>query len=69
MPNPIIRIHDSETNEVIDREMTDEEFAELKARKAALIAKEQEEAAKAAARIELLSKLGLTEDEAKLLLS
>jgi len=26
MPNPMIRIHNTETNEVIDREMTDEEF-------------------------------------------
>lgn len=25
MPNPMIRIHDIETGEVIDREMTDEE--------------------------------------------
>ncbi len=27
MTNPMIRIHDITTNEVIDREMTDEEFA------------------------------------------
>ena len=29
MPNPIIRIHNTETNEVIDREMTDAEYAEF----------------------------------------
>ena len=29
MPNPIIRIHNATTNEVIDREMTDEEYAEF----------------------------------------
>ena len=28
MPNPMIRIHNLETDEVIDREMTDAEFAE-----------------------------------------
>ena len=28
MPNPIIRIYDAITDEVIDREMTDAEFAE-----------------------------------------
>jgi hypothetical protein len=27
MPNPIIRIHNSETDEIIDREMTDKEVA------------------------------------------
>jgi hypothetical protein len=27
MTNPMIRIHDISTNEIIDREMTDEEFA------------------------------------------
>jgi len=26
MPNPLIRIHNSETNEVVDREMTDQEY-------------------------------------------
>lgn len=31
MPKPIIRIHDIETNEIIDREMTDLEIAELEA--------------------------------------
>ena len=28
MSNPMIRIHNSETDEVIDREMTDAEYAE-----------------------------------------
>ena len=27
MANPMIRIHNTETDEIIDREMTDEEFA------------------------------------------
>jgi hypothetical protein len=29
MSNPIIRIHNIETDEVIDREMTDAEYAEF----------------------------------------
>ena len=28
MTNPIIRIHNAQTNEVIDREMSDQEYAE-----------------------------------------
>ena len=28
MPNPMIRIHDLATGEIIDREMTDAEYAE-----------------------------------------
>jgi hypothetical protein len=28
MPKPMIRIHDLETNEITDREMTKEEFAQ-----------------------------------------
>jgi hypothetical protein len=31
MTRPIIRIHNIETNEVIDREMTDDEFAQYEA--------------------------------------
>ena len=31
MPNPIVKIHNIETGEVIEREMTDLEFADWKA--------------------------------------
>jgi len=69
MPNPTIRIHNVETNEVIDREMTDAELAAYEADQAAMeadqIAKSQAKDNKAA----LLEKLGITADEAKLLLS
>ena len=69
MTNPIIRIHDLETNQVIDREMNAEELAAWEANQ---IAEEERKAAyaeKAANRAALLVKLGITEDEAKLLLS
>jgi hypothetical protein len=69
MTKPMIRIHDIETNEVIDREMTDAEFedyqelqAKTEADKAALVKAEADKAA-------LLIKLGITAEEAKLLLS
>lgn len=65
---PMVRIHDLETNEVIDREMNDAEFAqyEADAAKQATIdaAKAKAEADKAA----LLARLGLTEEELKTIL-
>ena len=64
----MVRIHDLSTNEVIDREMTDEEFAVYEAEQAEQLAKQAEAEAKAQAKADLLAKLGITEDEAKLLL-
>jgi phosphopantetheinyl transferase (holo-ACP synthase) len=69
MPNPIIRIHNSETNEVIDREMTAEEFEAYKLDKIAVAELAKEKEAKEAAKTALLVKLGITADEAALLLS
>jgi hypothetical protein len=43
MANPEIRIHDLETNEIIDRPMTDEEFAEWQAQEAEWLAKREAE--------------------------
>jgi hypothetical protein len=68
MTKPTIRIHNTETNEVIDREMTDEEFAEYEADQAAQAAAKAAVEAKATARAALLSQLGITEEQAKLLL-
>jgi hypothetical protein len=64
----IIRIHDIETDEVIDREMNDAEFAQYEADKAAELVKQAEADAKAAEKQALLDRLGITADEAKLLL-
>jgi hypothetical protein len=69
MKKPMIRIHDVETNEIIDREMTDAEFEIYEAGLAADAAAKIEAAAKATAKAELLTRLGITADEAKLLLS
>jgi hypothetical protein len=66
---PTIRIHNTETNEVIDREMTDDEFSAYKLQQVKdvefLKIIEQDANKKAA----VLLKLGITADEAKLLLS
>jgi len=67
MTNPTIRIHNTETNEIIDREMNDEEFAQYEALKVADAAKQAEVEAKAAARQAILDRLGLTAEEAALL--
>ena len=69
MTRPIIRIHNSETNEVIDREMTVAEFNIYEAQKAAELTRQAEAEAKEAAKAALLSKLGITAEEATLLLS
>ena len=65
---PMIRIHNIETDEIIDREMNDAEFAQYEADKIATLERKAEAEAKAAQRQAILDRLGLTADEAKLLL-
>ena len=65
---PTVRIHDLSTNEVIDREMNDSEFAQYEADQAAQIAAQAEAEAKATAKTALLERLGITAEEAQLLL-
>jgi hypothetical protein len=65
---PTVRIHDLATNEIIDREMNDVEFAEHQANQEAQAALKVEAETKEAARQAILDRLGLTADEAKLLL-
>lgn len=69
MTRPIIRIHNIETNEIIDREMNDSEFAEYQVDLEVQVAQAAEAEAKAAAKAALLEQLGITEEQAKLLLS
>jgi hypothetical protein len=68
MTKPTIRIHDLSTGEVIDREMNDAEFTAYEADQAAQATAKAEAEAKAATRQALLTRLGITEDEAKILL-
>ena len=65
----MVRIHNIETDEVIDREMNDAEFAQYEADQAAQAAQAEAEAAKAAEKAALLDRLGISAEEAKLLLS
>ena len=69
MSKPLIRIHNTETDEVIDREMSNAEFTQYEADQAAQAAKQAEAEAKATAKAALLAQLGITEEQAKLLLS
>jgi hypothetical protein len=69
MTQPTIREHNLETDEIIDREMTEAELEQWEAAKTAEIAKQQADAQKAAEKSALLEKLGITADEAALLLS
>jgi len=65
----MVRIHNVETDEVIDREMNDAEFAQYQADKAAQATAQAEAEAKATQKAALLAQLGITEEQAKLLLS
>jgi hypothetical protein len=74
MSNPIIRIHDLSTNEIIDREMTDEEVEQANyvppklAKERADEAKVYAEKAQAKATAEgKLAALGLTTDDLRAL--
>jgi hypothetical protein len=68
MTKPMIRIHNIETDEIIDREMNDQEFAAYEANQAAQATAQAEAATKAAQRQALLTRLGITEEEARILL-
>lgn len=63
-----IKIHNVETGEVIEREMNADELAQREADKAQSEAEAAAKAEAEAARAELLARLGITADEAKLLL-
>ena len=66
---PIIKIHNVETGEIIEREMNAEELAQWEADQAKAKTEAEAKAEAAAAKVALLEKLGITEEEAKLLLS
>ena len=68
MTKPMVRIHNIETDEVIDREMNDEEFKTYQEQKVESVSIKNEEEAKATAKAALLDKLGISADEAALLL-
>lgn len=65
---PLITIHNVETNQIIEREMNSEEYEVYLADLAQYEKEQAEAAAKAEQRAALLGRLGITEEEAKLLL-
>ena len=65
----LILEHNCTTNEVIEREATDEEIAQKDIDEAWSAQLELDAMAKSLAKSALLEKLGITEDESKLLLS
>lgn len=68
MANPTIKIHNLETDEIIEREMNAEEMKQAEADKAKDDAIKNKELQSAIDKSALLAKLGITADEAKLLL-
>ena len=64
----MIRIHNQETDEVIDREMNDAEYAQHLENLEAIKEAKAEAKAKEAAKAAILDRIGLTADELKLLL-
>ena len=65
---PTVRIHNIETNEIIDREMNDAEFAKYQADQAAHLVAQTEAEAKETAKAAILDRIGLTADELKTIL-
>jgi hypothetical protein len=64
-----IRVHDLSTNEIIDRDMNADEIKAAKVLSAESIAAMETAKTKAAAKAALLTRLGITADEAALLLA
>jgi len=69
MTRPIVNVFDENKNERINREMNDEELAQWKIDVSANETRLAAEAQAATDKAALLAKLGITADEAKLLLS
>ncbi len=69
MTKPIIKIHNAETGEEIEREMNAAEFAQYKIDQELSLSLKQKETEKAAAKAALLERIGISADEAALLLS
>ena len=65
----MVRIHNVETGEIVDRKMTDAEFTKYQAEQEDHKSKQAQQDAKAQAKAALLERLGITADEAALLLS
>ncbi len=68
MSRPIVKLINVQTGEEIEREMNDEELTQYESDKIAAEQRKLNEQAQAAAKAALLERLGISEQEAKLLL-
>ena len=68
MSRPQIRIHNVETNQVIDREMTEQEYAEHLASIEEDNLRKAEKAVAQAQKQAILDRLGLSEEELRIVL-
>lgn len=68
MTKPMVRIHNIDTDEIIDREMTDDEFSQHEAAIIEIQEKIDSDTTKASQRQAILDRLSLTAEEAALLL-
>jgi hypothetical protein len=69
MTKLIVLTHNVETGEITEREATAQEIAQQEIDEANFIARQAEIKAKAQAKAALLERLGISEDEARLLLT
>jgi len=69
MSRPTITIHNVETGEIKSREMNEAEFSTYQETQALIKAEEEAQTKTEADKAALLAKLGITADEAKMLLS
>lgn len=69
MTRPILKEHDVETGEVIERELNADEMAQFEAEVKAKAERDAVEAKAVKDKAALLDKLGITQEEASLLLS
>jgi len=67
--NPTIKIHNAETDEIVEREMNAKELAQYESDKTEMEAARIQIAVKANEKAALLERLGITADEAALLLA
>ena len=68
MTHPIIKIVNAQTGEEVERPMNKQELAEYEVEQAAYLAKLEQQKTAATAKAALLERLGITADEAALLL-
>jgi hypothetical protein len=69
MPNPMIRIHNSETDKIVDREMTAQEFAAYQLDQTAEATRQAASDVKTQAKAAIAERLGLTDAELAILLA